>query len=290
MKILLIGKSGQVGYELDRSLRTVGEVIAAGRREADLSDADQLRKLIRETRPDLIVNAAAYTAVDKAESEPALASQINAEAPGIMAEEAFRLGAAIVHYSTDYVFDGQASEPYVEGDVTSPRNVYGESKLAGEKAIAATGVAHLILRTSWVYGMRGSNFLMTMLRLARERTELRIVNDQHGAPTWCRNIADATSHVLAQLSAAPDRGQWWAEKGGIYHLAAQGQTTWNDFGRAIFASARMSRTIEVTPISTREYPTPAIRPAYSALSCEKLQNTFGLRMPHWETALQLCMN
>jgi dTDP-4-dehydrorhamnose reductase len=201
MKILLTGASGQVGYELERSLQSIGEVVALDRTRCDLSDLDQVRDVVRALRPGLIVNPAAYTAGDKAETEAALAHRINAEAPAVMAAEAQRLGAAMVHYSTDYVFDGTKSGPYLETDATNPINVYGQSKLAGELAIAASGAPHLILRTSWVYGMRGKNFLLTMLRLGRERDELRVVADQHGAPTWSRTIADTTAALLAQARA-----------------------------------------------------------------------------------------
>ncbi|MEO7497834.1 MAG: dTDP-4-dehydrorhamnose reductase, partial [Massilia sp.] len=208
MKILLTGANGQVGYELERSLQGLGQVVAPRRAELDLSDLDQVRDVIRAVRPGLIVNPGAYTAVDKAETEVALAMRVNAEAPAVMAEEAVRLGAAMVHYSTDYVFDGTKAGAYVETDPTGPINVYGQSKLAGEQAIAATGVDHLILRTSWVYGMRGKNFLLTMLRLAAERDSLRVVSDQHGAPTWSRTIADTTALILAQ--ARVGGADWWA--------------------------------------------------------------------------------
>src|SRR5471032_821894 len=219
MKILLTGSSGQVGYELARSLQGIGEVVAVDRNVMDLSDLDQVRDVIRREKPGLIVNPAAYTAVDQAESEPELAHRINAEAPGLMAQEARLLGAAMVHYSTDYVFDGSDPAARREDDATGPLNVYGASKLAGEQAIAAAGIPHLIFRTSWVYGMRGKNFLLTMLRLARERDELRVVADQHGAPTWSRTIADTTALVLSQAHAGGR--EWWVQNSGVYHLSAR---------------------------------------------------------------------
>ena len=282
MKILLTGSTGQVGYELERSLQGLGEVVAVDRRRMDLSNLDQVRDVIREVRPQLIVNPAAHTAVDKAESEPQLAYRLNAEAPAVMAEEAHRLGAALVHYSTDYVFPGDQPGARREGDATGPANVYGTSKLAGEQAIAASGVRHLIFRTSWVYGMRGKNFLLTMLRLARERDELRVVSDQHGAPTWSRTIADSTALVLAQ--AAGD--SWWQDKGGIYHLSSQGETTWYGFTQAILAQAGID--CRLVPITSAEYPVPAKRPEFSVLSSQKLMDSL-CHLPSWQDALRLCM-
>ncbi|HYD82223.1 MAG TPA: dTDP-4-dehydrorhamnose reductase [Paucimonas sp.] len=297
MRILVIGKHGQVGHELERSLQCLGEVVALDRRQMDLADLDQVRETIRAVQPRLIVNSAAYTAVDLAESEPALALRVNGEAPGVMAEEAARLGAAVVHYSTDYVFDGSKQDAYAEDDTPCPLNAYGRSKLAGEQAVQASGAAHLILRTSWVYGARGRNFLLTVQRLARERSELRIVADQRGAPTWCRTIADATAHAVAQLIGADRektmlkdaiRRDVWQELGGIYHLTAQGQTTWHGFAQAIVAAMHEEKKPCVVPISTREYPLPAMRPANSVLSCERWSRRF-CRLPEWETALRLCL-
>ena len=284
MKVLLTGSTGQVGYELARSLQGVGEVVAVDRNVMDLSDLDQVRDVIRRVQPQLIVNPAAYTAVDKAESEPELAYRINAEAPAIMAEEAKALGAALVHYSTDYVFDGSQASPRVEDDPLGPLNVYGASKLAGEQAIVAAGIPHLIFRTSWVYGMRGKNFLLTMLRLAKERDELKVVADQHGAPTWSRTIADTTAQVLAQAHAGGR--EWWVQNSGIYHLSAQGQTTWHEFTQAIVEEAGLS--CNVLPITTAEYPTPAKRPTYSVMSSERLMTRF-CHLPDWKEALHLCM-
>jgi dTDP-4-dehydrorhamnose reductase len=285
MKILVTGRSGQVGYELMRSLQPLGEVIGFDRDRMDLADLDQVRDVIRRVQPGLIVNPAAYTAVDKAETEPELAMRINGQAPGVMAEEAARLGAAIVHYSTDYVFDGTKQEPYTEADLPCPLNVYGRTKLAGEQAIAATGVPYLIFRTSWVYGMRGKNFLLTMMRLAAERDELRIVADQHGAPTWCRTLADTTAGILAQASAASDSGAWWRQNGGLYHLTSQGETTWHGFADALLDHAAKKPTL--VPISSSEYPVPAARPGNSRLSCEALMGRF-CQLPHWRDALRLC--
>jgi len=296
MKILLTGVTGQVGWELQRTLMNLGEVVAVGRSASDaalrvdLADLDTIRHAIREVQPDLIVNAAAYTAVDKAESEPELAMTVNGIAPGLMAEEAKRVGAAIIHYSTDYVFDGTKATAYTEEDLPDPQNAYGKTKLAGEQAIAAVGVSHLILRTSWVYGSRGKNFLLTMQKLAREREEIRVVDDQIGAPTDCRMIAEATAQILSQTTHdLPSL----TNKGGVYHLSASGQTSWYGFAKAIFEhepqhdERRLQRLIA---ISTEEYPTPAKRPAYSLLSTHKLSNTFRLTPPDWRRALNLVLD
>lgn len=288
MKILLTGKTGQVGYELERSLQGLGEIIALDRSQMDLANLDQVRDVIRQIKPNLIINPAAYTAVDKAESEPELAMRINGTAPGVMAEEAKKLGAAMVHYSTDYVFDGTKSTPYLETDPTCPINVYGATKLAGEQAIQAVGIPHLILRTSWVYGMYGKNFLLTMLRLAQERDELRIVADQYGAPTWCRTIADTTAHIVAQAKGEKRPQDWWQDRSGLYHLTSQGQTTWHGFTQAILENSILAKKPILTPILTQDYPLPAKRPAYSSLSCERLTNTF-CGLPAWENALRLCL-
>ncbi len=284
MKILLTGASGQVGYELERSLQGLGEVIALDRARMDLSNLDQVRDVIRAVRPGLIVNPAAYTAVDRAESESALAFRINAEAPEVMAREARALGAAMVHYSTDYVFDGSKVGAYVETDATGPLNVYGKSKLAGEQAIAAAGVPHLILRTSWVYGMRGSNFLLTMLRLAKERDALNVVSDQIGAPTWCRTLADSTALILAQSRG--EEQAWWQRNSGVYHLSSQGQTSWYGFTEAIVAAAGLE--CKLTPIASDAWPTPAPRPRNSLLDTSKLRERF-CTIPEWQEALRLCL-
>ncbi len=287
--ILVTGTNGQVGFELLRSLQGLGRVIAADRTMLDLSNLDRVRTVIREVRPALIVNPAAYTAVDKAESESELAMRINGEAPGVLAEEAKKLGAALIHYSTDYVFDGEKDEPYVEDDPTNPQNAYGRSKLAGEQAIADTGVDHLIFRTSWVYGARGKNFLLTMLRLGAERSELKIVADQFGAPTWSNTIATLTAHVVAGALAAVDAAEWWHARSGTYHLCSSGATSWHGFASAIFELAELERRPDVLPISASEYPAPAKRPTNSRMSGDKLEMTFGLRAPDWKEALALCL-
>ena len=277
--ILLTGATGQVGFELARSLTAHGEVIALDRAALDLADADALVAGVRQARPQLIVNAAAYTAVDRAESERDAAFAVNAHAPGILAEEARRLGAVLIHYSTDYVFDGLSTTPYDEDAATGPLNVYGASKREGERAIAQTGARAIVFRTSWVYGARGSNFLLTMLRLAKERDELRVVADQYGTPNWCRTLSDATTAAVA-------RGlPWLAERAGLYHLASAGSTTWHGFAQAIVGDVSRPR---VVGIATTEYPTPARRPAYGVLSTRKFGATFDCAMPDWRDALDAC--
>lgn len=295
MKILLTGSSGQVGYELERSLQGLGEVVAVDRARMDLSDLDSVRDVIRAVRPHLIVNPAAYTAVDLAEREPDLAMRINADAPAVMADEARLLGAALIHYSTDYVFDGTKVGGYVEDDVPNPQNVYGRSKLAGEQAIQASGVPHLIFRTSWIYGARGKNFLRTVQRLAQERDELRIVSDQFGAPTWCRTVAETTGHIVARLQSAGDindrhiEDEVWRKYSGLYHLTAQGQTSWHGFTQAIVAHPSCDKKPNVVPIATQDYPLPAKRPQNSVLSSEHLMRTF-CDLPNWDAALKLCLD
>ncbi|WP_250529162.1 dTDP-4-dehydrorhamnose reductase [Caballeronia sp. ATUFL_F1_KS4A] len=285
--ILVTGVNGQVGFELARSLQGLGRVVALDRQQFDLSDLDQIRRVIRESKPALIVNPAAYTAVDQAEQEVDLAMRINGEAPGVIAEEARSLGAALVHFSTDYVFDGTKAGAYVETDATNPQNVYGSSKLAGEQAIAQVGCASLVLRTSWVYGLRGKNFLLTMLRLAADKPSLRIVGDQHGAPTWSKTIATLVAHIAAQ--GGIEGNDWWRAKSGVYHLCAGGSTTWADFARAIFDTSALEKKPSVEPIPASEYPTPAKRPANSRMSCGKLEAAFGLKVPQWDDALRLCL-
>ena len=285
MRILLTGVNGQLGHELARSLRPLGELVAPARADCDLADLDQLRAVLRTVRPGLIVNAAAYTAVDRAEDEPALAQRINADAPALIAREAKALGAALLHYSTDYVFDGNAPGAYAETDAPAPLSVYGQSKFAGEQAIAAAGIAHLILRTSWVYGMRGNNFLLTMLRLARERAQLRIVADQHGAPTWTRTLAE-TSVRLAGLALAGG-APWWERHGGLYHLTSAGRTSWAGFAEAIFSAT--GAACDVIPITAAEYGAKAPRPANSSLDCSKLTTLCG-PLPDWRAALADCLS
>ena len=294
--ILLLGATGQVGWELARTLSPLGEVVAPATAShpaaVDLESVDALRALLGEVRPSLIVNAAAYTAVDRAEEEEARARAVNATAPGILAEEAKRLGAALVHYSTDYVFDGNGDTPYRETDAPNPQSVYGRTKLAGEEAIRAVGCDHLILRTAWVYGLRGRNFLRTMLRLGAERDSLAVVDDQHGSPTWSRAIAEATAQIIAQLPA--QRGAF-GERGGLYHLTCGGSTSWHGFASAIFeraphmAEAAPLVVKEVKAITSADYPTPAQRPAYSVLDNTRLMESFSIRLPEWRRALDLCV-
>jgi dTDP-4-dehydrorhamnose reductase len=283
-RILIVGRVGQVGYELRRCLAPCALVTTVDFPEIDLTRPESIRPFIREARPQVIINAAAYTGVDKAETETAKATAINAEAPSLMAREAGELGALFVHYSTDYVFDGAATQPYEETDAPGPLGAYGRSKLAGDQAVAASGADHLIFRLCWVYGSRGANFLLTMTRLAREREQLRVVADQHGCPTWSRMIAEATGHAVRQALARPDR----SSLNGVYHLAASGQTTWHGFASAIIGqmAPETRKCIRVEPITTADYPTPARRPAYSVLNCDKLEKTFGIRLPAWDTSLR----
>ncbi|MBB5017109.1 dTDP-4-dehydrorhamnose reductase [Chitinivorax tropicus] len=287
--ILVTGKDGQVGWELMRSLAPLGKVVACGRQDVDLANAHQLRDLLRTIKPALIVNPAAYTAVDKAESDISTARAVNATAVAVMAEEAKRLGAAVVHYSTDYVFDGSKAAPYVETDTPSPLNAYGRTKLEGEQALMAAGIPYLCLRTSWVYGIRGANFMRTILRLAQEREELKIVADQIGAPTWSRLIAEATAQILAQCWVkAPDS---LADCSGLYHLTAAGETSWYGYAQAILAGVRQlpgwqQRDLAaLLPIPSTEYPVPAKRSGYSVLSNQKLNTQFGLSLPDWQDSL-----
>ena len=282
--ILLIGKIGQVGWELRRTLAPLARVTCVDFPEIDLTSGDSIRQWVRDTRPNIVINAAAYTAVDKAESEPDKAMSINGVAPGILAEEAKKLGALMVHYSTDYVFDGSKTTPYVETDSPNPLGAYGRTKLAGDEAVRAAGGAHLIFRLCWVYGARGQNFMLTMMRLARERETLRVVGDQLGCPTWSRMIAEATAQAVKQAVAAQDIGALT----GTYHLASSGTTSWHGFADAIIKlmPADGKKCVRVEAITTAEYPTPTKRPAYSVLSCDKLQRAFGLRLPHWEDSLK----
>lgn len=287
-KILLTGQHGQVGWELRRTLASLGQVVALDHSALDLADPDAIRRKVREVRPHIIVNPAAYTGVDKAESEPELAMAINGIAPGVFAEEAKQLNALLVHYSTDYVFDGSKIGAYLEDDEPNPLSVYGVTKLAGERAILGVGCRHLILRTSWVYGTRGKNFLQTILRLACERGELRIVDDQIGAPTWCRSLAEVTAQMLAQLYA-PAMEEERVGASGVYHLTSAGSVSWCGFAGEIIRLAGMQPAPELISIPTQEYPTPAKRPMNSVLSNEKLMRTFGLQAGDWQGNLQLCM-
>ncbi|MFA9441597.1 dTDP-4-dehydrorhamnose reductase [Uliginosibacterium sp. sgz301328] len=292
MKLLVTGVTGQVGFELARSLQPLGEVVAVDRHMADLSRPETLAGLIDRVRPDVIVNPAAYTAVDKAEDEEALAMSINGAAPGALAVAARRHNALLVHYSTDYVFDGGKTAPYLPEDTPAPLGAYGRSKLAGERAIAEAGGDWLVLRTSWVYGARGKNFMRTMLRLAGEREELRVVADQIGAPTTARLIADSTAQIVHAAMRQRQSGQF---ESGIHHLVAAGETSWHGFAEAIVAGARERRpdsvrVRRVVPIGTAEYPTPARRPANSRLSTASLEQHFGVVVPPWQQGLALALD
>jgi dTDP-4-dehydrorhamnose reductase len=295
MRALVTGCGGQVGAELVRALEGRAQVIGRDRAALDLADADAIRRCLRDEKPGLVLNAGAYTAVDKAESEVDLARAVNATAPGVLAEESRRLGALLVHFSTDYVFDGTKPAPYVETDPTNPVNAYGLTKLEGEQAVAAAGCDHLVLRTSWVYGARGKNFLLTMLRLAATHPELRVVDDQRGAPTSSRQIAEGVVDLL--LPGARDRAVTDRDLGrlrdasGLYHFTAAGTTSWFGFAQAIFAErarqpGQSFNAPRLVAIPTREYPTPARRPANSVLSNEKLAGAFGLRLGDWRAALR----
>ena len=279
-RFLVTGATGQVGAELARLLAQHGDVTALDRRALDLADPDAIRVAVRAARPALIVNAGAYTAVDAAERDKDAAFAINGCAPGVLAEEAKRLGAILVHYSTDYVFDGTASTPYREDDTVAPLSVYGASKLAGERAIAAAGAHALVFRTSWVYGLTGRNFLLTIRRLAAEREELAIVDDQVGVPNWSRAIAMLTTEVVARGLPA------MAERAGLYHLSATGRTTWCGFARAILGDRARPR---VRPIATHEYPLPARRPAFGVLDSSRFAATFGIELPDWRASLAACL-
>ncbi len=280
MRILLTGRNGQVGWELGKALAPLGELTAFAHADLDLRDLARIRDTVREAKPDVIVNAAAYTSVDRAESERGLAFAVNAEAPGVLAEEAKRAGALLVHYSTDYVFDGTKALPYVEKDAPRPLNVYGKSKFAGEQAVIAVRCRYLILRTGWVYGARGNNFLLTVLRLAKERSQLRVVSDQIGAPTWCRELALGTASILPRALDEPSLD-------GVYHVTNAGEASWHGFAAEVLQLAGI--LTPVYPIASSEFPTPARRPANSRLDNAKLQNTFGVRLPDWRTSLADCM-
>jgi len=284
MNILLLGKGGQVGWELQRSLAVLGDVTAldfdSQEHCGDFSNPAGVTDTVRDLRPDIIVNAAAHTAVDKAESEPDLARLLNATTPGVLAEEAARLGALLVHYSTDYVFDGSGTRPWVETDTPAPLSCYGRTKLEGEQLIQQSGARHLILRTSWVYAARGGNFAKTMLRLAQERDRLTVIDDQWGAPTGADLLADVTAHAIRHLAQHP-------QDGGLYHCVAAGETNWNLYAKEVLTLAAQAqpaiklKVTEVAPVPTSAFPTPAARPHNSRLDTARLQATFGLRLPHW---------
>ena len=283
MKILLTGSGGQLGHELQRSLAPIGELIACDRHRFDLANIDQMRHVLRTEQPDVIINSAAWTAVDKAETEVAAAYVINADAPRVMAEEAASLGARLIHFSTDYVFNGHKSTPYVETDECAPLSAYGRSKRAGELNILASSAKAIILRTSWVYGAHGANFMKTMLRLGKERDELSVVDDQFGAPTWTRHLADATAMLLTTHPNAT----------GIYHLTATGETNWHDYAEAIFAEALELHLLQKVPqvrrIASTNYPLPAPRPTNSRLDCGRFTRDFGLTLPDWRVGLADCL-
>ncbi len=285
MKILLFGKGGQVGWELQRSLAPLGEIVALDHDSSEhcgnFFDLAGLVDTVRDVKPDLVVNAAAHTAVDKAQSEPELARSLNALAPGVLAQEAARLGAWLVHYSTDYVFDGSGSRAWTETDAPAPLSVYGQTKLEGEQLVQAAGARHLIFRTSWVYAARGGNFAKTMLRLAQERERLTVIDDQIGAPTGAELLADVTAHAIRQVLRQPDDG-------GIYHLVAGGETSWHGYASHVLSQARRLqptlaiKATEVLPVPSSAFPTPARRPHNSRLDTRKLQATFGLSLPPWQ--------
>ncbi|VTU13695.1 dTDP-4-dehydrorhamnose reductase [Variovorax sp. SRS16] len=285
MKLLLLGKGGQVGWELQRSLAPLGELVAldfdSAELHADFSRPEQLADTVRQVRPDVIVNAAAHTAVDKAESEPDVARKLNATSPGVVAEAAQQIGALMVHYSTDYVFDGSGSAPWREDDATGPLSVYGRTKLEGEQLVAAHCARHLILRTSWVYAARGGNFAKTMLRLAKERERLTVIDDQFGAPTGAELLADVTAHAIRDTLRDP-------AKVGLYHVVAGGETTWHGYARFVLEQAEAAGVAlkaspaAVDPVPTSAFPTPAVRPHNSRLDTSKFQSTFGLRLPPWQ--------
>lgn len=284
MKILLTGAAGQLGRELKRSLACLGEVIACDHGQLDLTSATALRETVRHLAPSAIVNAAAYTAVDRAESEPMLAQAVNAEAPGVLAEEARRLGALLIHFSTDYVFDGRKPSPYTEADATAPLSVYGRSKREGEQAILNSGARYLILRTSWVFGLHGANFLKTMLRLGHERDELRVIDDQVGAPTWTRHLADVSAQILCRKESSQ----------GIYHLTSAGATSWHGYAEAIFDAGLQQGLLTKKPkvhrITSADYPLPARRPQNSRLDCSRFTTDFALTLPDWRVGLADCLS
>lgn len=293
--IVVLGDAGQIGWELQRTLSSVGTVHSFDLPTLDLLDAQAVRQTLKALRPVVIVNAAAYTAVDRAEVEQEMSMRLNAEVPGLLGSIAADLGSLLIHYSTDYVFDGTATTPYREAFPTSPLNAYGATKLAGEKAVRMSDAPHIILRTSWIYAARGKNFLLTMLDLANRRQQLSIVDDQVGAPTWARLVAQATAHVVHSYMKAPNPEGLL----GTYHLTCRGQTSWYHFAEAIFRhrdtiaakyGLELPPAPTLTPISTSQYPTPAARPAYSMLDNTKFNTTFGICMPDWETALKLCLH
>ena len=290
MKILLTGKTGQIGEELNNIIGDLGNLITVDKEQLDLSKPNSIEPVILDIKPDIIINPAAYTAVDKAEEEPDLAMTVNAIAPGLLAKAARKVGAGLIHYSTDYVFDGCSEIPYKEEDPPNPLNVYGKTKLAGEKALAEVGVPFLIIRTGWVYSLHGKNFLRTIKKLAEEKDIIQVVDDQIGAPTWARSVALKTHQILKQCL----NKKWLETKdpslSGIFHLTCQGNTSWHGFAREVLNMSNTSKNIKLIAIPTSDYPTPAVRPPNSLLNNEKIQKVFGIDMPHWEDALKDCMD
>lgn len=286
LKFLLTGKDGQVGFELQRSLAVLGEIVAVGRSECDLTDITAVRELVARVKPDVIVNPAAYTAVDKAETETVLARIVNTQVPQVLGEEANRHGALVIHYSTDYIFDGELNRPYIETDAPNPQSVYGHTKYAGEQALMAATPRHLILRTSWVAGAHGQNFAKTMLRLAMERDHLCVVADQQGSPTSAALLADLTAHVIQQWRDKPGNFPY-----GLYHCTTEGEVSWYDYARFVIEKAGQAgkpiRVLptDIEPISTDAYPLPAKRPANSRLNCQRFKDTFQLELPHWQSGI-----
>ena len=290
MRILLLGNTGQLGWELERTLAPLGELFAVDYPEINLADEKGIQEILRTYKPQVIVNATAYTAVDRAEGERELAMAINRDGTGMLAEQALRLGAVLIHYSTDYVFDGTKGVPYIESDAPHPLNVYGESKLAGEKAVEQVGGSYLILRTSWVYSLRRDSFVTKVLAWGRQERQLRLVSDQVGNPTWCRMLAEVSGQLLA--AAGKDIYLWVAARTGIYHLAGEGYASRFEWGKAILENdpKREEQVVEsVIPALTAEFPSPAQRPLFSALNCERFYHTFGMRLPSWQTALRLAL-
>ena len=290
MKILLTGKTGQIGEELNNIIGGLGNLITVDKEQLDLSKPNSIEPVILDIKPDIIINPAAYTAVDKAEEEPDLAMTVNALAPGLLAKAAKKVGAGLIHYSTDYVFDGCSEIPYKEEDLPNPLNVYGKTKLAGEEAITEVGIPFLIIRTSWVYSLHGKNFLRTIKKLAEEKDTIQVIDDQIGAPTWARSIALQTHQILKQCL----NKKWIETKesnlSGIFHLTSQGKTSWHGFAREVLNMYNTSQNIKLIAIPTSDYPTPAVRPPNSLLNNEKIQKVFGIDMPHWKDALKDCMD
>lgn len=292
-KYLLLGAHGQLGWELERAIATLGQVRAFDFPDIDLKQEDSYYNLILEAKPDVILNAAAYTAVDKAEDEPEGAMAINARAPGVLAELAKQLGATLIHFSTDYVFDGQKGIPYLESDPPNPQNIYGRSKWLGEQAVIQVSPCYLILRTSWVYSLRRESFVSKVIRLSQAQDTLRMVTDQVGSPTWARMLAEATAQLLAMAKSARDPHGWLEERAGLYHLAGSGYASRFQWAEEILNHISVTghrNKIVLEPAITQEFPSPARRPLFSALDCCKFEDTFGLQLPHWKNALQLAMS